>query len=77
MPRHLPHAVNCPICGLRPVIGQCEPWEKEWGTQPWYAVCYNQQPHEHCVGTNGDSLRDVTEAWNAETIVHQQSARKD
>lgn len=63
---HLPEPERCPTCGLRPVLGLCEPWPKDAGAQPWYAICYSLRPIEHCVGVNGDSFRDAVEKWNAE-----------
>lgn len=64
MGNHLPSTVNCPVCGRRPIIDRCEPWPSEYGPAPYYAGCYGQEPIEHFVGVNADSVREVMEAWN-------------
>jgi len=66
MPPHLPGVLRFPTCNRLPKIGRCEPWPKDAGPQPWYAVCYSLGPYEHAVGVNGDSHHDVMEKWNAE-----------
>lgn len=64
----LPITAPCPVCGSRPDIGSCEPWPKDEGKAPWYAVCYRMQPREHCVCVNGDNQRDVMVNWNREAL---------
>ena len=67
MPIHLPEMLKCPVCGSRPDIGKCEPWDaKEYGPAPWYACCYRGGENEHCVAANGDTQRAVMDEWNAE-----------
>lgn len=64
MTEHLPSAVNCPVCGERPTIDRCLPWPPGHGPAPYYAGCHGNEPIEHFVGVNADSVREVIEAWN-------------
>lgn len=73
---HLPSFANCPVCGRRPIVGACEPWPRNAGPQPWYAVCYYESWDEdkpgHCIGVNGFSQRELMNLWNAEVNEYQQ-----
>lgn len=78
MARPLPWPEPCPVCNRMPNIGQCEPWDvKQWGCPPWYAICYGQQPKEHCVGGNGDSRSEAVQVWNVEVHEYQQLGNRN
>lgn len=69
MTAHLPYPIPCSVCGSQPDIGKCEPWPRDYGPQPWYAICYREDP-SHCVGDNGASQREAMENWNRTASSH-------
>lgn len=74
MTKHLPDLSACPVCGSRPDVGECEPWDtRKYGMPAWYACCYRAGRDEHCVAANGDNHRDVIEEWNKTVAAYRHS----